>query len=109
MSEHLEAAMADLQNYGGGDEAVVGGIIKHLGIALQSKDASLVSVSDKSELERVRESFLKRKLGLGDMGDDALDAEIQKVAEAMKGVQNKSRITFYYLLAKNLGKESTFS
>ena len=35
------------------------GIIRHCGIALQSRDASLVSFTDKSELEGVRERFLK--------------------------------------------------
>ena len=107
MSEHLAPAVADLENYGGGDEAAVTGIIKHLGIALQSKDASLVSVTDQSELDRVRESFLRKKLGLTG-SDEELDAEIQKVADAMKGVNQKSRITFYYLLAKNLDRLGDF-
>ncbi|MCB0059395.1 MAG: DUF2853 family protein, partial [Caldilineaceae bacterium] len=32
------------------DEKVIAGIVKHLGIALKSKDASLVSCSSKDEL-----------------------------------------------------------
>ena len=46
------------------DDTAIDGIIRHCGIALQSRDASLVSFTDKSELERVREKFLKKKLGL---------------------------------------------
>ncbi len=106
--EIFDKAKADLDKYGGGDEAVLKGIIKHLGIAVRSKDASLVSVSDPSELERVRESFLKKKLGL-DSSDAELDGEIQKVAEEMKGDHNKQRTTFYYLLAKNLGRTGDFA
>jgi hypothetical protein len=45
------------------NEAAVRGIVKHLGVALQSRDASFVACQDKSERDRVRESFLKKKLG----------------------------------------------
>lgn len=48
----------DLQKYSKNiNEIAVTGIVKHLGIALQSRDASLVACSDPVELERVRESF----------------------------------------------------
>ena len=48
--------LADVQKYDAGADAdVVQKIVKHLGIALRSKDASLVSCSDKSELSRVTE------------------------------------------------------
>ena len=52
MSDYL----ADVQRYDAAADAdVVQKIVKHLGIALQSKDAALVSCSDRSELDRVRE------------------------------------------------------
>ena len=41
-------------------EEVVKGIVKHLGIALTNRDASLVSCSDKTELDRIREGVLMR-------------------------------------------------
>ncbi len=82
------------------DEAAVAGIVKHLGIALRSTDASLVSCSDQSELDRVRESWLIKKLGLE--GD--LDAAIADVCTAMKADRTKARVTFYYLLAEKFGK-----
>jgi hypothetical protein len=84
-------------------EETVGKIVKHLGIALTGKDSSLVSGSDASELARVRDSWLKKKLGLTD--DDAtLDAAVSGVAERMKADRNKQRVTFYYLLAEQYGK-----
>ncbi len=85
------------------NEKAVAGIIKHLGIALKSNDASMVSCSSKDELERVRESWLKKKLAAG-TDDKALDAAIKEVCEKMKGDKNKSRVVFYYLLAEKYGK-----
>ena len=50
MSEYLD----DVKRYTAkADENAVAGIVKHLGIALKSKDASLVSCSSKDELARV--------------------------------------------------------
>ena len=69
------------------DENVVGGIVKHLGIALRSRDASLVSCGDQAELDRVRESFLKKKLGLP-ANDANLDQAIGEVCEKMKDTKN---------------------
>jgi Protein of unknown function (DUF2853) len=84
-------------------EEVVGKIVKHLGIALTGKDSSLVSASDPSELERVRESWCKRKLAL-ENSDEDLDAAIATVMAAMKEDRNKQRVTVYYLLAAHFGK-----
>jgi hypothetical protein len=81
----------------------VEGIVKFLGIALRSRDSSMVSCSSKDELERVRESFLKRKLKMAE-DDAALDARIQAVCTQMKGASQKHRVTFYYLLAEKAGK-----
>lgn len=95
---------ADVKRYAPNlNEKAVAGIVKHLGIALRSKDASLVSCSSKSELERVRESWLKKKLKLGD-DDKALDAAIKEVCETMKADKRKHRVTFYYLIADKFGK-----
>jgi hypothetical protein len=93
--------VADVQRYdGSADAGIVQKIVKHLGIALQSRDASLVSCSDRSELDRVREKWCVKKLG----GSDAdSDAAIAKVCEIMKGDRQKHRVTFYYLVAKEMG------
>ncbi|MGH1439548.1 MAG: DUF2853 family protein [Cellvibrionaceae bacterium] len=94
--------LADVQRYdSGADAAIVDKIVKHLGIALRSKDASLVSCSDKSERDRVAEKWCGKKLGVT---GDAADNVVETVCQAMKGDRNKSRVTFYYLVAKELGK-----
>ena len=83
-------------------EAHIAAIVKHLGIALRSKDASLVACSDADELGRVRDSWCKKKLGL--TGDADINAAIKKVCETMKPERDKPRVTFYYLVAKHFGK-----
>lgn len=99
---------ADVKKYApGASDAVIAGIVKYLGIALQNRDSSLVSFSDKTETDRVRDNFLKKKLGLT-QSDADLDAGIRAVAERMKGDSTKNRVTAYYLLAEKFGKLSTF-
>ena len=100
--------LADLKRYQPhADEKHVAGIVKHLGIALKSTDASLVACSSKDELARVRESWLKKKLALAE--DDAtLDKAIAAVCATMKADKNKQRVTFYYLLAEKYGKLGMF-
>ena len=98
----------DIQKYTNNvNENVVNKIVRHLGIALRSKDASLVSCGDKTELDRVREKFLRKKLALIARNAD-LDRAISEVCLQMKDTRNKSRVTFYYLLAEKLGKLSLF-
>ncbi len=95
--------VADVRRYDAdADETIVKKIVNHLGIALRSKDASLVSCSDPSELGRVREKWCGKKLGEDD--DASADAVIAKVCEIMKGDRQKQRVTFYYLVAKEMGK-----
>ncbi|MCC0017035.1 MAG: DUF2853 family protein [Rhodobiaceae bacterium] len=84
------------------DEDAVAKIVRHLGIALRNRDSSLVAGTDPKELERVRESWLKKKLGLS--GDEKLDAAIGEVMQKMKGDHSKGRVTVYYLLADKFGK-----
>ena len=120
-------------------EDAVTGIVKHLGIALTNQDASLVSCSDKIELDRIREGcldarslakglflwvsrriykprpfgdagshrYLKKKLQLTASNED-LDRAINEVCDKMKDTRNKSRVTFYYLLAEKFNKLSLF-
>ncbi len=90
------------------NEKAVAAIVKHLGIALKSNDASMVSCSSKDELTRVRESWLKKKLAL--TGTDAdFDKAIADVCSTMKGDAKKHRVTFYYLLAEKFGKLATLA
>jgi hypothetical protein len=82
------------------NEAAVASIVKYCGIALRNADSSLVSTSDATELATVRNGFAAKKLGLS---AEAADAGMASVADKMKGVSRKSRVTFYYLLAEATG------
>lgn len=85
------------------DAAIVKKIVNHCGIALQSRDGLFVACSDETERQTVRDSWLVKKLGL--TGETAeLDAKVMTVCETMQKDRMKSRVTFYYLLAKNEGK-----
>ena len=94
--------LADVKTYdAAADQAVVAKIVRHLGIALRNRDSSLVSATDKSELDRVVEKWCGKKLGVtGEPAEAAVDA----VCKIMAGDRAKSRVTFYYLVAKELGK-----
>ena len=94
--------LADVRKYDAkADEAAVAKIVKHLGIALRNRDSSLVSASDQGELDRIEQNWAGKKLGVsGASAKAAVDA----AAQAMKADSSKSRVTFYYLVAKELGK-----
>ncbi len=99
---------SDVKKYApGADDAVIAGIVRHCGIALRTRDASLVSFTDTAETDRVRESFCKRKLGLTDP-DEALDAAIAKIGERMSDTNFRNRVTVYYLLAEHFDKLALF-
>lgn len=82
---------------------IVRKIVNHCGISLASRDGKFVACTDEAERNTVRDSWLKKKLGL--KGTDAtLDTKVLGVCETMKKDRLKSRVTFYYLLAKAEGK-----
>ena len=92
---------ADVAKYTGSvNEAAVKAVVKYCGIALQNRDSALVSASDAKELATVRDGFAAKKLGLS---ATAADTGIQAVVAKMKDERNKSRVTFYYLLAEATG------
>ena len=84
------------------DTKAVAAIVRHLGIALKSKDAANVSCSSKAERDRVRDGWLKKKLALA-TSDAELDKAVKAVCQRMKADSTKSRVTFYYL-AERFGK-----
>ncbi len=95
--------LADVKKYDAtADAEVVAKIVKHLGIALRNADSSLVSCTDPEELKRVRLSWIGKKLGVED--EAKANSVIEKVCESMKADRTKARVTFYYLVAKHLGK-----
>ena len=93
--------VADVKKYTTNvNEAAVGKIVTYCGIALRSADSSLVSATDAKELATVRDGFAAKKLGLS---AEAADAGIATVVQKMKDTRQKSRVTFYYLLAEATG------
>jgi Protein of unknown function (DUF2853) len=100
--------LAQVQRYDAdADPAKVSKIVSHLGIAMQTNpagsltDSGLVSATDQTELNRVRDKWCVGKLGL-DEGSAALI--VNQVADEMKSDTRKNRVTFYYLAAKHAEK-----
>ena len=90
------------------DETLLTKVAKGLGPSIYNLDASKVSTSDQSELDRVKANFLIKKLGMTDSAE--LDDAIKAVGEQLgKSNRNKYRAIFYYLLVKHFGKESHYA
>ncbi len=81
-------------------------IAKSLGPSIYLADASLVSCSDQEELDRVKNNFLIKKLGMADGSE--LDDAIKSVCEKYAGSRQKHRAVFYYMLVELLGKQDQF-
>jgi hypothetical protein len=63
--------------------------------------------TDKTERDRVRDSFLKKKLSLS-LPDADLDKAVMEVCQKMHADRDKSRVAFYYLLAEKYDKLAAF-
>lgn len=99
---------ADVKKYApNADTNVVAAIVRYCGIALQNRDSSLVAFTDDVEVGRVRENFLKKKLGLTDSDAD-LNQAIAAVGVRMKQDPTRNRVTVYYLLAEHFKKLGLF-
>lgn len=90
------------------DRKLLEAIAKSLGPSLYQRDAALVAAAQKSELETIKKNYLIGKLGCpdGPKLDKALDTAIRKIGKSRR---NKLRPVFYYILVKELGKESVYS
>ncbi len=78
------------------------------GPSIYDNDAQTVAASQSDELERIKNNFLVKKLGLKD--DARLDEGIAAVIETYgKSERNKFRAVFYYLLVKHFGKEAAYA
>jgi len=105
--EHYIAASKELKLDLSDD--LIAKITEDLVPAIYSHDSETVACTDSAELETVKKSFVKNKLGV-DADDATLNAAIKKVCEAM-GTSNthKYRVLFYALLTKELSKESVYA
>ena len=107
-AEVIEKSLEQLSGIGvSADEALLTAVAKGLGPSIYNQDSSLVSATDPEELNRVKNNFLIGKLGLSDGPE--LDAAIGETVAALKGINRKLRVVFYYLLVKKFGKEAMYS
>ena len=102
----VEKYVADLKEKVGEakpDLVLLDACVKACGPSIYKADSATVAASDKSELERVRTSFIVRKLGVADeeKGAAALKSAIEKYG---RSVRAKHRPVVYYLVTKELRK-----
>lgn len=91
------------------DEDLLDGILKYLGPSIFNKDAELVATNQEHEVNTLRESFLKSKLGLNDLDNDILNSYIHKIKDILgKSNRRKYRAIFYYLLVLEFDKRELF-
>lgn len=88
------------------NEAAFAKMTKSYALVMSKADTRFVACSDPVELARVRDNFLKKKLGLSSAD---MDASVKAICEHMKADRTKSRLTFYYLLAEHYGKLGVFA
>lgn len=89
------------------DEALLTAIAKSLGPSVYDKDGRLVAAGDKGEVQSIMTRFVAGKLGVdGEAADRAFAAAVEKIGASNR---QKLRPVFYYLLVKELGKESVFA
>ncbi len=77
------------------------------GPSIYNRDAATVSSSDDKELATVKNNFIKKKLGVKSDADadKAIDAAMDKYGRSTKA---KYRAVVYYLITKELKKESVY-
>ncbi len=88
------------------DEALLRAVAKSQGPSIYLKDASLVSCGDNAELKRVEDNFIVKKLGVTNA--DEIKKAIGNTCSKFKDIRQKMRVAFYYVLVKDLKKESVF-
>ena len=95
----LDAYHADVLGYHKtANRYKVKAIVDHCGIALRSRDGSLVACTDQKEKDTVAKNWCIKKLGLS---EEKAAETVEGVCKEMKAQRFKNRVTFYYLCAKN--------
>lgn len=97
---------SDIKKYAAScDIAAADRIVKYLGIALQSRDASIVACHDK--VERVRDHFLKKEARAVRPGLRARSRHHGSLRADEIGARLSRASRSYYLLAEKYGKLAT--
>ena len=93
------------QFHGAAKAGTIDNIAKYLGPSLNNRDSSLVACSDATEMATVAKNFGMRKLGLSQAAAEKAAAD---TCAEMKPARLKNRVSFYYLMARNVKKLSVF-
>ena len=89
------------------DETLLTNVAKALGPSIYNADALIVATGDKDELQTVK-NWVTKKLGVAEGPE--MEAALERCTEKIgKSNTNKLRPVFYYMLTKDLGKESVFA
>ncbi len=89
------------------DESLLRAVAKSQGPSIYLRDASLVSCGDEAELKRVENNFIVKKLGVAD--EKKAQKALENACAKFKDVRQKMRVAFYYVIVKDLKKESVFN
>lgn len=104
ISKHLD----DIRKYAASvDEKAVQGMARTYALVLSKPDTRYVAASDPEEVQRVVESFCKKKLGRKE-SDQELSAVVKAACDKMKADRTKSRLTVYYLIADHFKQLGAF-
>ena len=87
------------------DDVLLKAVVKSLGPAVYREDASMLSAADAGELERVKQNFMVRRLGLND--SPKLETTLNKALDLMgRSRTNKHRAVLYYILTRETKREA---
>lgn len=77
------------------------------GPSIYSANSETVAASDNAELERVRDNYLIKKLGLPE-GPNLMEAINACIDKYGRSNRNKYRAVLYYMLTRHFGKEAVY-
>lgn len=77
------------------------------GPSIYNADAETVASGDNAELDRIRQNYLIKKLGLAD-GPQLTEAINSVIDKYGRSNRNKYRPVVYYMLCKHFGKQSVY-
>ena len=82
-------------------------VTRACGPSIYSRDAETIAASQPTEMERLKNNFLIKKLGLSD--GPKLDDGIATVMDAYgRADRAKYRAVIYYMLTKHFGKDAVY-
>ena len=87
------------------DDVLLKAVVKSLGPAVYRDDASKISAADADELERVKQNFMIRRLGLP--SGPKLDVMLNKAIDQMgRSKTAKHRAVLYYIITRDSKREA---